>query len=96
MRSLRSQIVQCAVFLGVVILLWRGFFGQDGDSRPSPMSQIREPKKRAEFVRDEFIYGWKGYHQHAFPHDMLKPLTNTVLDDRYVHPPRTDIMLILL
>ncbi|KAF2797467.1 glycoside hydrolase family 47 protein [Melanomma pulvis-pyrius CBS 109.77] len=46
------------------------------------MSQIREPKKRAEFVRDEFIYGWKGYHQHAFPHDMLKPLTNTVLDDR--------------
>jgi Glycosyl hydrolase family 47 len=38
---------------------------------------------RGQAVREAFLHTWKGYMEHAFPHDMLRPLTNKYEDDRY-------------
>ncbi|KAF2192369.1 glycoside hydrolase family 47 protein [Zopfia rhizophila CBS 207.26] len=43
---------------------------------------LTDPGSRSQFIKDAFIYGWRGYKQHAYPHDMLKPLSNTTLDGR--------------
>lgn len=37
---------------------------------------------RADAVRDAFQFAWQGYRTHAFPHDELKPGTNTPGDSR--------------
>ncbi|KAJ3497747.1 hypothetical protein NLG97_g1661 [Lecanicillium saksenae] len=39
-------------------------------------------EKRASAVKEAFAFSWKGYLDHAFPHDSLKPVDNTYVDDR--------------
>jgi len=81
MRSPRSAVIQCAVFAGVIWLLWRGFAATERGGNED-WSAIKEPKERAEAIKRGFVHGWNGYVKHAFPHDMLRPLSNTVVDDR--------------
>ena len=37
---------------------------------------------RAAAVKQTFDISWNGYYEYAFPHDSLKPVTNTWSDDR--------------
>ncbi|KAJ9151246.1 alpha-1,2-Mannosidase [Pleurostoma richardsiae] len=37
---------------------------------------------RADAVKAAFRHGWDGYYQYAFPHDSLRPVSNTWEDDR--------------
>lgn len=37
---------------------------------------------RADAVKEAFNFAWKGYIDHAFPHDSLKPVDNSYTDDR--------------
>ncbi|KAE9962308.1 hypothetical protein BLS_000511 [Venturia inaequalis] len=39
-------------------------------------------EERANAVREAFQFAWQGYRTHAFPHDELKPGTNTPGDSR--------------
>ncbi|KAF2680466.1 glycoside hydrolase family 47 protein [Lentithecium fluviatile CBS 122367] len=78
----RSQIIRGALFATVIFILWRGFALTTERSTPAASDGLTEPAERAKFIRDAFIHGWRGYRKHAYPHDMLKPLSNKVLDDR--------------
>lgn len=40
--------------------------------------------KRAEGVREAFIFAWDGYYKYAFPNDQLNPVSNTYSNPRYV------------
>ncbi|KAK7423251.1 Mannosyl-oligosaccharide alpha-1,2-mannosidase 1B [Neonectria magnoliae] len=40
-----------------------------------------DPARAAE-VKDVFQASWRGYYEHAFPHDSLRPISNTSADDR--------------
>lgn len=42
----------------------------------------RPNKQRADAVKEAFNFSWKGYVDHAFPHDSLQPVDNTYRDDR--------------
>lgn len=37
---------------------------------------------RAQAVKDGFNFAWNGYMKYAFPHDQLRPVTNTFSDPR--------------
>lgn len=37
---------------------------------------------RGNAVKDAFNFAWKGYMDHAFPHDSLQPVDNSYRDDR--------------
>lgn len=37
---------------------------------------------RANAVKDVFQRGWNGYYKYAFPHDSLRPASNSYQDDR--------------
>ncbi|KAL2119616.1 hypothetical protein VTJ04DRAFT_6577 [Mycothermus thermophilus] len=39
-------------------------------------------RTRADAVRQAFRVSWDGYYKHAFPHDSLRPVTNSYADDR--------------
>ncbi|KAL6415890.1 mannosyl-oligosaccharide alpha-1,2-mannosidase 1B-like protein [Ilyonectria robusta] len=53
---------------------------------PSPglgkRSVPRPNASRAEAVKEAFQTSWKAYYDHAFPHDSLRPISNTFADDR--------------
>lgn len=55
---------------------------------PSPdlgkRSVPRPNASRAEAVKEAFQTSWKAYYDHAFPHDSLRPISNTFSDDRLV------------
>ena len=60
-------------------------FADKKHARPSQVEHAEdESEARAHEVRDAFRYGWKGYKQYAFPHDLLLPLSNKFQDDRCV------------
>ena len=40
--------------------------------------------ERANAVKSAFQHAWKGYYEFAFPHDSLRPITNSWDDDRLV------------
>ncbi|KAF7550945.1 hypothetical protein G7Z17_g5370 [Cylindrodendrum hubeiense] len=42
----------------------------------------RPNASRADAVREVFQTSWKAYYDHAFPHDSLRPISNTFADDR--------------
>lgn len=44
----------------------------------------RTDTNKANAVKDAFSFAWKGYIDHAFPHDSLKPVDNSYTDDRSV------------
>lgn len=44
---------------------------------------VPEPA-RAAAVKEAFQLSWDAYYQHAFPHDSLRPISNTSVDDRCV------------
>ncbi|KAF2265040.1 seven-hairpin glycosidase [Lojkania enalia] len=66
---LLTRIIQTASLLGLVFLLWQGY-------------GITDSKERAALVRRAFVHGWEGYQRFGYPHDTLRPLSNTVFDDR--------------
>ncbi|KAH6988604.1 glycoside hydrolase family 47 protein [Ilyonectria destructans] len=37
---------------------------------------------RVAAVKEAFKTSWEGYYEHAFPHDSLRPISNTPVDDR--------------
>ncbi|KAK0641123.1 glycoside hydrolase family 47 protein [Cercophora newfieldiana] len=37
---------------------------------------------RADAIKAAFQLSWDGYYKHAFPHDSLRPVSNTFFDDR--------------
>ena len=39
--------------------------------------------EKAQAVIDAFQLSWNGYYEHAFPHDTLRPVSNSYEDDRY-------------
>ncbi len=39
---------------------------------------------RANAAKQAFQISWDGYYKYAFPHDSLRPVSNTYADDRYV------------
>ncbi|KAK3381543.1 glycoside hydrolase [Podospora didyma] len=39
-------------------------------------------KARANAVKQSFQISWNGYYKYAFPHDSLRPVTNSFADDR--------------
>ncbi|CAG8953201.1 hypothetical protein HYFRA_00003402 [Hymenoscyphus fraxineus] len=39
-------------------------------------------RQRADAVKEAFTYAWDGYYKYAFPHDELKPVTNSFSDSR--------------
>ncbi len=41
-------------------------------------------QNRANAAKQAFQISWDGYYKYAFPHDSLRPVTNTYADDRYV------------
>jgi mannosyl-oligosaccharide alpha-1,2-mannosidase len=49
---------------------------------PKPPQAYRTNHARAEAVKEAFLHSWSGYHRYAFPHDELRPLTNTAGDSR--------------
>ncbi|KAK3316254.1 glycoside hydrolase family 47 protein [Apodospora peruviana] len=57
-----------------------------GPLQPRPRAQTpksyRANPERAGAVRDAFDISWRGYYEYAFPHDSLRPVTNTWSDDR--------------
>ncbi|KAK0617262.1 glycoside hydrolase family 47 protein [Immersiella caudata] len=61
---------------------------QRRDHRPRDTTARYDPPKhvvhaaRADAVRQAFQVSWDGYYKYAFPHDSLRPTTNSYLDDR--------------
>jgi len=76
-RAVQSGLIASALFL----FLWYTFLSRATVGSVSS-HVVTEPKDRAAFIREAFVYGWRGYKKHAYPHDMLKPLSRTSLDDR--------------
>ncbi|CAP66683.1 uncharacterized protein PODANS_4_8120 [Podospora anserina S mat+] len=44
--------------------------------------KYRPDRKRANAVKQAFRISWDGYYKHAFPHDSLRPVSNSFEDDR--------------
>jgi len=44
-------------------------------------------RARADAVKQAFQTSWDGYYKYAFPHDSLRPVSNTPYDDRWVVSP---------
>ncbi|CAK7221402.1 hypothetical protein SCUCBS95973_004486 [Sporothrix curviconia] len=49
--------------------------------RASKPAYVTHPD-RVDAVKAAFQRSWDGYYKHAFPHDSLKPISNTFSDDR--------------
>ena len=47
---------------------------------PDPHYVVNET--RTDAVKDVFRTAWQGYYKNAFPHDSLKPISNSFEDDR--------------
>jgi hypothetical protein len=78
----RFQILHGAIFAAILFIFWH-VFSFTGERRQSAAShEMWDREQRANFIRSSFMDGWNGYKENAYPHDMLKPLTNAGLDDR--------------
>ncbi|CDH49429.1 predicted protein [Lichtheimia corymbifera JMRC:FSU:9682] len=49
---------------------------------PADTKSNNSPDPRTEVIKNAFRHAWNGYHQHAFGHDELKPVTNGTNDSR--------------
>jgi ER degradation enhancer, mannosidase alpha-like 2 len=58
---------------------------QSVSAQPNPQDGKIDKAAMADKVRQEFLHAWNGYHQYAWGHDELKPLTKTYRD-WYAHP----------
>ncbi|KAF2730293.1 glycoside hydrolase family 47 protein [Polyplosphaeria fusca] len=77
------RIVEAALFVGILLFLWqRPILEYTTSEIAEDPGLIKDPKERARIVRGAFVRGWNGYMEHAYPHDTLKPLSNTAYDDR--------------
>ena len=51
------------------------------------LPRVKKPRyhrhhQRTVAVKEAFQRSWDGYYKYAFPHDSLRPVTNTFEDDR--------------
>jgi mannosyl-oligosaccharide alpha-1,2-mannosidase len=54
---------------------------------------------RALAVKSAFRTSWDGYYENAYPHDSLRPISNTSEDDRWGHTrksPRRSLVIFVL
>ncbi|KAL2257758.1 hypothetical protein VTK26DRAFT_9219 [Humicola hyalothermophila] len=49
-------------------------------NHPKPRYTVNQ--HRADAVKQAFQTSWDGYYKYAFPHDSLRPISNSFLDDR--------------
>lgn len=54
--------------------------------KPSHNKRVAADSEKANAVKDAFKTAWEGYHEYAFPHDNLHPVTNGYDDDRLANP----------
>lgn len=47
---------------------------------PELPSHVPSQKEMASRIRDQFLHAWNGYHQYAWGHDELRPLSNQPFD----------------
>lgn len=47
-------------------------------------ANAHKSQQRADAVKEAFQFAWDGYHQYAFPHDELHPVSNGFSDSRFV------------
>ncbi|KAK3333793.1 glycoside hydrolase family 47 protein [Cercophora scortea] len=71
---------------GACVVALLGFAGHAKATSP-PQRTAFAPKYvsnagRANAVKQAFQISWDGYYKYAFPHDSLRPVTNTYYDDR--------------
>ncbi|EEH34358.2 mannosyl-oligosaccharide alpha-1,2-mannosidase [Paracoccidioides lutzii Pb01] len=52
------------------------------DDKYGPLEKRAPNSKRAKAVKEAFEFAWSGYMKHAFPHDELRPVSNTPSDSR--------------
>ncbi|KAI9741587.1 MAG: maturation of Asn-linked oligosaccharides protein [Claussenomyces sp. TS43310] len=70
-----------AEILPVALVLAQGVAATPYRKRQSDLNSTQE-QQRAAAVAETFQIAWNGYHQYAFPHDELHPLSNSWGDPR--------------
>jgi hypothetical protein len=82
-RTLKKCIITLIAFLlGYWSVL--GVVCPPAPKRPEWADYAVTPNQRAEAVKNEFKFAWKGYYKHAFPNDELHPPWNTYGNSRCV------------
>lgn len=61
--------------------------GLAAPSLAMPKRDTETPKgkpdaEKAEAIKDAYLLSWKGYYDHAFPNDTLRPVSNSYENDR--------------
>jgi mannosyl-oligosaccharide alpha-1,2-mannosidase len=82
MRTSPFRFARIAFVLTLVIFAYYWLFKWEVQYHPPDGSALAAPKDRAQFIRDAYIHGWNGYAKHAYPHDVLQPLSHGALDNR--------------
>jgi hypothetical protein len=82
MRISLSRFARIGFVLGCIFLVYYQLFGEE-QYIPPDGSSLTEPKDRAAFIREAYIHGWNAYAKHAYPHDVIQPLTRGWQDNRY-------------
>ncbi|KAK3504135.1 mannosyl-oligosaccharide alpha-1,2-mannosidase precursor [Neurospora crassa] len=54
----------------------------DDSAAAASSSQAASNQERRDAVKQAFQISWDGYYKYAFPHDSLRPVTNSYEDDR--------------
>lgn len=83
-RARRKKKVMVLIAVGVLVIvgaLAGGLAGGLTNKRSSEITYEAHPD-RAAAVQAVFRRAWAGYHEVAFPHDSLKPVSRTYVDDR--------------
>lgn len=47
-----------------------------------PEAHIFTPKEKQQYIKDAFIFSWKGYRKYSWGYDENRPVTNSPRDTR--------------
>jgi mannosyl-oligosaccharide alpha-1,2-mannosidase len=80
-RLVLERIIPLSFPLILVILVFLLFIILPGRNSSTPIPQDPSPSHinldRGEAIKTAFDFAWDGYYRYAFPHDELKPLSNS-------------------
>ncbi|KAK4180249.1 glycoside hydrolase [Triangularia setosa] len=82
MHILRGAAALLAASHSVVLAAAAEASASDQKLPPYRYPKYHPDPKRANAVRQAFRLSWDGYYKHAFPHDSLRPVSNSYEDDR--------------
>ncbi|KAH6652245.1 glycoside hydrolase family 47 protein [Truncatella angustata] len=87
-KRFSPKIILIAAVCGLVVIaaIVGGLVGaaskRSGNADNKVRGNYTSNPERAATVKDAFRHAWNGYYEFAFPHDSLKPISKTYVNDR--------------